>query len=232
MSRGNYYLARSLVQLRNEVNSIWPGRSKVSDGWIGDAAHSSRTSDHNPDWGLTGPRRGVVRALDVTTSGINPELLLKHTTNDSRVAYVIYNRRIYQHSSGWQPYKGSNPHTNHIHISIRKTSTAETNTKLWFGSADLTNIKVAEKPVKVTQSSAITNSIVVYLNQTNRDSSFTARSALARTHGIRNYKGTAAQNTLLLSKIRALDAVKPGASKKTGNANDPNTYKVRPEAQI
>ena len=53
-------LARSLETLRAQINALSPNRSKASDGTIGDAAHSARTSDHNPDGG------GVVRALDLT----------------------------------------------------------------------------------------------------------------------------------------------------------------------
>ena len=149
----SYFLAASLVKLRNEVNSIWPNRSKVSDGWIGDAAHSARKSDHNPDWSAPGRRRGVVRALDITTRGIDVDRLLRHTTNDSRVAYVIYNRRIYTHSRGWYRYNGSNPHTNHVHISIAHTNTAENDTKTWISSVSpsktttaVTKQKPASKP--------------------------------------------------------------------------------------
>lgn len=134
----SYYLASSLSALRAEVNKRWPNRSKVSDGWIGDASHQARKSDHNPDWTAPGRRRGVVRALDITTEGVDVDLLLKHTTNDSRVAYVIYNRRIYQHSTGWQPYNGSNPHTNHVHVSIAHLNSAENDVKAWFGSASTT----------------------------------------------------------------------------------------------
>lgn len=137
----SYYLAPSLVQLRNEVNKRWPNRSKVSDGWIGDTAHSARVSDHNPDY----KNGGVVRALDITVKGIDVNLLLKHTTNDSRVSYVIYNRRIYQHSTGWKPYSGSNPHTSHVHVSIAHKPTAEKDTKLWFGSASAPSTPV-DKP--------------------------------------------------------------------------------------
>lgn len=230
----SYYLAPSLVLLRNEVNKRWPNRSKVSDGWIGDAAHSARTSDHNPDWGLRGARRGVVRALDITTSGVDVDLLLKHTTNDARVAYVIHNRRIYQHSTGWKRYNGSNPHTNHVHISIRKTAAAENQTFLWFGSAVATS-SPAKAGGSTTPAPAnslqTTNSIVKYLQLKKRDSSFKARTALATRYGIRNYKGTAAQNTLLLSKVRAADnkaskVTIPKASK------DPNRYTVRSEEWI
>lgn len=128
----SYFLAASLAKLRDEVNTRWPNRSKVSDGWIGDTAHQARKSDHNPDWTAPGNRRGVVRALDITTKGIDVDLLLKHTTNDSRVAYVIYNRRIYTHSRGWYRYTGSNPHTGHVHVSIRHTAKAETDLKPWI----------------------------------------------------------------------------------------------------
>ena len=34
----SYRLAGALIQLRGEANAARPGRSKVSDGWIGDAA--------------------------------------------------------------------------------------------------------------------------------------------------------------------------------------------------
>lgn len=142
----SYFLAASLVKLRNEVNSIWPNRSKISDGWIGDAAHNARKSDHNPDWSAPGRRRGVVRALDVTTRGIDVDRLLRHTTNDSRVAYVIYNRRIYTHSRGWYRYTGSNPHTNHVHISIAHTNTAENDTKTWISSVSPKTSTASSKP--------------------------------------------------------------------------------------
>ena len=148
----SYFLAASLVKLRNEVNALWPNRSKVSDGWIGDAAHSARKSDHNPDWSAPGRRRGVVRALDITTRGIDVDRLLRHTTNDSRVAYVIYNRRIYTHSRGWYAYTGSNPHTSHVHVSIAHTSTAENDTKTWIssvsgGTSTASTTKPVAKPV-------------------------------------------------------------------------------------
>src|SRR5690625_1007649 len=154
----SYYLAASLTKLRDEVNALWPNRSKVSDGWIGDTSHQARKSDHNPDYGSG----GVVRAIDITKSGINVDLLLKHTTNDSRVAYVIYNHRIYQHSTGWKPYYGSNPHTQHVHVSIAHTRAAERDLKTWIRSKT-SSTTTASKP----SSSATKSKGIVYTNRRN-----------------------------------------------------------------
>src|SRR5690606_29069239 len=57
----SYYLAPSLVKLRDLINQNWPNRDKSSDGWIGDPSHQARKSDHNPDYSAG----GVVRAIDV-----------------------------------------------------------------------------------------------------------------------------------------------------------------------
>lgn len=123
------YLAPSLIALRAELNERWPNRDTASDGWIGDPAHSSRISDHNPDG------KGCVHAIDVDIDGINVDSLLKQVIGDPRVWYVIFNRRIYSRTYGWAAlvYNGTNPHTAHVHISIRYEPFAETNTATWLG---------------------------------------------------------------------------------------------------
>lgn len=140
---GNFFLAPSLVQLQREVNARWPNRSRVSDGWIGDRYHRKGRSDHNPVGHRNGPRygtRGSVHALDITTSGISTSTLLNAVIGDHRVAYVIYNGRIYSAGYGWaaRAYSGD-PHRTHIHISLRADSpsgarAAENDTSPWFGS--------------------------------------------------------------------------------------------------
>ena len=61
----------------------------------------------------------------------------------------------------------------------------------------------SKKPSSKPVTSKYTGSSVVdYLKSINADSSFRARTALAKRHGINNYKGTQAQNTLLLKKLR------------------------------
>lgn len=74
-------------------------------------------------------------------------------------------------------------------------------------------IKPTEKPTPPSKKPSGTytgNSIVDYLKSIGTNSSFANRAKLAAQHGIRNYKGTAAQNLDLLNKLRA---GKPAAQK-------------------
>ncbi|WP_205669992.1 peptidoglycan-binding protein [Amycolatopsis sp. CFH S0078] len=129
-------LAYALIDLRNEVNTRWPNRDKTSDGTIGDAAHASRSSDHNP-WVIDRTGMGVVRAIDIDKDGIDAAWLAEYLrqrgrtghdgrTGDHRLTnggYVIYNRRITNEDfSGWHAYTGSNPHTSHVHVSFSRTN--------------------------------------------------------------------------------------------------------------
>jgi hypothetical protein len=112
-------LAKSLEKLRSQVNETWPRRSKASDGTIGDPAHASRTSDHNPN------AAGVVCALDIThdpKNGVDAGKLADtlKLSRDPRIKYIISNKRIWNPSvsKDWRPYTGSNPHSKHVHISV------------------------------------------------------------------------------------------------------------------
>ena len=115
-------LAQSLIKLREQVNSKWPERSKVSDGSIGDAAHASRASDHNP-WVRDSSNQPVVTAIDITHDpehGCDGAQLSLALIADPRVKYVIFNRRIWKSRTGqWSPYTGPNPHNHHVHVSVK-----------------------------------------------------------------------------------------------------------------
>lgn len=122
-------VARSLDVLLGQINKAYPRRSTRSDGSIGDAAHASRKSDHNPWVKFPGSSIGIVTARDFThdpDDGFDAHEFAEHLrkARDPRIKYVISNRRIFAGNDGprpwvWRPYKGPNPHTKHIHVSVR-----------------------------------------------------------------------------------------------------------------
>lgn len=137
----NWRVAKALLTLRRQVDARSPRRSKVSDGSIGDAAHATRDSDHNP-WVRDGGM-GVVTAIDIThdpaggcDAGTLAEALVE--SRDPRVKYIIFNRRIVNSAAidgtaawTWRAYRGRNAHTKHVHISVRPDKTAYDGESPW-----------------------------------------------------------------------------------------------------
>lgn len=126
-------LAPALITFRAELNTRWPGRDKRTDGWIGNLAHAvtgmpeNGGSDHNPN------RRNVVDALDIDVDGIDcPEVVAAACRHPS-TEYVIWNRKIRRRSKNFvaENYTGSNPHTDHLHVSLTQSAQAENNTTPW-----------------------------------------------------------------------------------------------------
>lgn len=140
----SWRVAAALDVLLDEVNAAAPNRSTVSDGSIGDTAHSSRTSDHNPN------SRGVVRARDFTddkTGGHNADDFAEflRRSQDPRIKYVIDEGRMfssYPTSSypawTWRPYSGVNAHTKHTHVSVQDAPSLYDSTKPWGWSSATT----------------------------------------------------------------------------------------------
>lgn len=134
-----YFLSPALAQLRAEINALWPHRDKTSDGWIGDTSHAARPSDHNPDWA----DGGIVRAIDIDEdlvaglAEVGAAMpLVEQIIRDPRVAYVIYEGRIWQNpavfkSGGWQPYTGVNAHRHHVHVSVRRGARWDRLARAW-----------------------------------------------------------------------------------------------------
>lgn len=130
-------VAKSLLKLRDQVNNHYPKRGKGSDGTIGDAAHRSRSSDHNP-WIRDG-NQGVVTALDLThdpRNGFDSHAFAEHlrVTRDPRVKYCISNRRIFSSVTSpwqWRKYSGSNPHIAHMHVSVLSAKSHYDNERPW-----------------------------------------------------------------------------------------------------
>jgi hypothetical protein len=129
--------AESLLALLDQVDAQWPTRSKASDGTIGDAAHQSRDSDHNP-WVRDG-MTGVVTAIDIThdpVSGCDANGIVSAlvSSRDLRIKYIIWNRRIINSSVSpwlWRTYRGANPHTAHFHLSVSSNKALYDDTRAW-----------------------------------------------------------------------------------------------------
>jgi hypothetical protein len=119
-------LCKAGQQLREQIDDSFPDRDRKSDGWIGDAAHANRKSDHNPD-----SSNGIVRAIDVdkdldsrAASGayLADQIRLCAKAGDKRISYVIFAGKIASAKSFWRfrTYSGINRHDKHIHISFTK----------------------------------------------------------------------------------------------------------------
>lgn len=144
----SWELVPCLVNLRSEFNALAPDRDKSSDGSIGDSAHASSSSDHNPDETGATPyedadRDNEVHAIDVDAdlrkAGWSMEravdvIVGRHRSGaDDRLQNVIYNRRVWSRSWGWteREYTGSNPHDKHAHFSSRYTTAQESDERRW-----------------------------------------------------------------------------------------------------
>jgi peptidoglycan hydrolase-like protein with peptidoglycan-binding domain len=103
--------ARSMLL---EANRRWPARRKDSDGLLPSPEHykANPDSDHNDGY-----------AVDLThdpAHGVDTYILARQLADhgDARVKYIISNRQIFTPGEGWVAYHGSDPHTNHMHVSI------------------------------------------------------------------------------------------------------------------
>jgi len=157
---GKWRMAQALETLRAQINQLAPNRGRASDGGIGDAAHASRASDHNP-WIVDGGV-GVVTARDFThdpAGGCDGETLAEglRASRDPRIKYIIWKRRICASEPkggaaawAWRPYAGSNPHEHHVHLSVQASKALFDSTAQWplntVAPGGLTPVREAEIP--------------------------------------------------------------------------------------
>lgn len=117
------HLAPSLKVLFKELDTAWPKRDRRTDGWYRNCKWVDHGTDHCPT------TSGMVHAIDIDKDGINADWVVAQLIRmNGVVRYVIWNRHIWQAKNGWKKenYTGtSNPHTDHIHVSIQHTYTGE-----------------------------------------------------------------------------------------------------------
>ena len=117
------------IAVLRQATALFPKRKKLSDGLLPSAAHlkASPNSDHNT--GL---------AVDLThdpKNGVDCAVIFEKLKEDERVAYLIFNKKIWSRKlakSGNRPYAGSNPHIKHLHISINPDSANDTSPWFWW----------------------------------------------------------------------------------------------------
>lgn len=112
--------APACKHLLAQATKLWPNRRTSSDGIVGDAAHASRVSDHNPG------HAGYCHAVDLShdpAHGVDTVAIAKRlaASHDPRITYIIAHRRIWSPAKGWHAYRGASPHTEHMHVSIADT---------------------------------------------------------------------------------------------------------------
>ncbi|MFI5891755.1 hypothetical protein ACIA5D_16745 [Actinoplanes sp. NPDC051513] len=144
----DWVLIPCLKALFAEFDRIAPSRDHASDGSIGDSAHQSTVSDHNPDETGAVPIHDAdhvneVHAIDVDNNLRESDLTMEKVVQfllgrcrsgaEKRLRYIIYNRRIWSASSDWvqKTYTGASPHTEHAHFSASYTSSLEASTASW-----------------------------------------------------------------------------------------------------
>ncbi|WP_431927884.1 peptidoglycan-binding domain-containing protein [Micromonospora wenchangensis] len=138
------HLAPTLRVLRDEIDTRWPRRDRTSDGWLGDASHQARRSDHNPD-----KDDQSVNAVDIDVDGIDPLLVVRQALAHPSTQYVIYDRVIWSRTRGFRParYTGPNPHNKHLHVSVSRQRALEDSRRPW-GVADAKAVKLGDRVLR------------------------------------------------------------------------------------
>lgn len=128
--------AKAAVGIRTRVQKLRPDLNPAHFGILGDAAHATRDSDHNP-WIHDKRGIGVARAIDVPLAGKANRRFgnrMRRLAKGNRLlgipphvafgahGYVISDRRIASKNTGWRwiPYSGENPHDTHVHLSFAR----------------------------------------------------------------------------------------------------------------
>ena len=112
------------IAVLRQATSISPRREKASDGLLPSRAHISQNPNSDHNLGL---------AADLThdpKKGIDCCEIYEKLKQDKRVAYLIFQGKIWSRTMGERKYTGANPHNKHLHISI--FSSKSTDTSPWF----------------------------------------------------------------------------------------------------
>jgi hypothetical protein len=112
------------IAVLRQATAHFPKRKKASDGLLPSKAHvhQNPNSDHNSGF-----------AVDIThdpVRGVDCSFAFIKLQKDPRVKYLIFRGKIWSVKNGNREYTGSNPHNQHLHISIKEECGNDTSP--WF----------------------------------------------------------------------------------------------------
>jgi hypothetical protein len=144
-------LSACLVEGRAEINTVWPGRPKASDGWIGDIAHQAEgwpKTKHMPN------PRGYVHAIDATWPGIDVALVIAVFQTVPHAYLWIFDGQIALKREGWRRrvYTGASKHREHIHLEDDSSEAAEHDNRPWGIATQLVVAPIPGPPGPVSGS--------------------------------------------------------------------------------
>ena len=131
------------IAVLRQATELWPKRAKASDGLLPSKAHvhQNPNSDHNSGF-----------AVDIThdpVRGVDCSFAFIKLQSDPRVKYLIFKGKIWSIKNGNKEYTGSNPHNQHLHISIKEECGNDTSP--WFPwlpqPKAINKVKAAVKPL-------------------------------------------------------------------------------------
>jgi hypothetical protein len=127
------------LKLKNLLLKTYPGTRSLG---ISRACSAGGTSEHKEgralDWGVRYANTAERAKANAFLTWLLKTDGAGHKAANARrlgVMYVIWNKRIwgaYAANQGWRAYHGSNPHTDHVHISLSRAGATGT-TSYWTG---------------------------------------------------------------------------------------------------
>lgn len=136
-------LVKSLDVLRAQVRAaapraVPPATAAAAWGTVGDLAHQSGTSDHNPAVYKALGSTPVVCAADFPHApalGLDGHAFTEalRQSRDPRIGYVIFDGRVFSSTNApwvWRTHTGSDKHRDHWHVSGVHTALAD-DTRPW-----------------------------------------------------------------------------------------------------
>ncbi|WP_157751399.1 peptidoglycan-binding domain-containing protein [Actinoplanes derwentensis] len=118
------------------MNKKYPNRKKTSDGTLGDQAHKSRVSEHNPDgdgtidaWDMDCNLLGSSNDTGSAAEDAEVRKVIAEFLKQPQAQLVIYNKHIHNvdidEPGEWRWYgdwsSGKNPHDHHAHLQSKQS---------------------------------------------------------------------------------------------------------------